>query len=64
MFFVIIKGNSLKCVLYIYLTDLTLTILKLIYVFGVSYRKQEVFMSANYLINQTNLIMKTVKEAC
>lgn len=26
--------------------------------------KQYVFQSANHLINQTNLIMKTVKEAC
>jgi len=28
-----------------------------------SSRKQFVFLSANHLVNQTNLLMKTVKEA-
>ena len=27
------------------------------------YRKQYVFLSANHLVNQTNLLMKTVKDA-
>ncbi|CAH1782090.1 unnamed protein product [Owenia fusiformis] len=27
-------------------------------------QKQEVFLSANFLINQTNIIMKTIKELC
>lgn len=31
---------------------------------GFSFRKHTVFQSANHLINQTNLIMKTVKDAC
>ena len=28
------------------------------------FRVHEVFMSANHLMNQTNVIMRTVKDAC
>jgi len=46
-------------IIYVYLLVVTCTLCCVLYL----YRKQYVFLSANHLVNQTNLLMKTVKDA-